>query len=127
VFDPVAQRDEAMAHFHEHGYCVLSALSGAEVAELNTLADRWLHEYAACEECRYLFYPLLDYPEVDRYCTHPRVLPLVAHVLGGLEHVRFQEFNWRGFPGQRAFCSFAEMRGCARFDWDLPRYQFCAW
>ena len=50
-----------------------------------------------------LFYPLLGssadvdcYSAVDKCITHPNTLPIIASVLGGLEIVRFQEFNWRG-------------------------------
>src|SRR5579872_2089624 len=42
--------------------------------------------------------PLLDYPELDPYTRPSRSFPVVARVLGGEEHVRFSEFNFRETP-----------------------------
>lgn len=46
----------------------------------------------------HIFYPIMDYPEVDQSIFNPRVLPLVGAIFGGRENVRFQEFNIRVWP-----------------------------
>jgi hypothetical protein len=49
--------------------------------------------------------PLLDYLELDPFTRHPRSFPVVARLLGGEEHARFSEFNFRETPegaGDRA-------------------------
>ena len=98
VFDPVVQHEEALSFYSEQGYVVVNALSQAQVLEMNALADRWLEEYAADPAAATLFYPLPDYPGVDKFITHPRTFPLISAILGGEDFVRFCEFNWRGFP-----------------------------
>ena len=79
------------------------------VAEMNSVADMFLEDTgdAALQSASggqgQLFYPLLGrandidrYSAIDKYITHPQVLPIVAAVLGGIENVRFGELNWRG-------------------------------
>ena len=109
VFDPVAQLADACAFYDAHKFVVVQALSPAEVRELNSVAELFLKDTgdAALQSASggqgQLFYPLLGsaddidrYSAVDKYITHPRVLPVVAEVLGGIENVRFGELNWRG-------------------------------
>ena len=38
------------------------------------------------------------HPELDRFTRHPNSFPVVSHLLGGKEHVRFAEFNFRETP-----------------------------
>ena len=45
-----------------------------------------------------MYYPLISFPEVDFVTQHPKVLPLVGAIFGGIENARFIEFNWRGWP-----------------------------
>lgn len=88
---------------------VVKALKASEVAEMNAVAELFLEDTGDAELQRaslgqgQLFYPLLGsaddidrYSAVDKYISHERVLPIVGDALGGLENVRFGEFNWRG-------------------------------
>ena len=59
----------------------LQALAPAEVAVLNAATDIWVRERGP--EIDFpgqgqLFYPLLNFPEVDFVTQHPKVLPLVG-------------------------------------------------
>jgi len=99
VFDPKTQHDEAFEFWQEHGFVVVAALSEQEVAEMNAAADEgWLKHYAHQENELMVFYPLMDYPAVDKFCNHENTMPLISQMLGGWEHTRFQEFNWRWYP-----------------------------
>eukprot|EP01050_Picozoa_sp_SAG11_P011300 SAG11_NODE_1187_length_5588_cov_6.285662_5_plen_416_part_00 len=118
MFDPTWQFRQACEFYAENGFVVVDALSQDEVAEMNNVADLFLRDTAGASfgaggsglegESHgngQLFYPLLGsaddidrYSAVDKYITHPKTLPIIAHVLGGLKNVRFQEFNWRGYP-----------------------------
>ena len=80
-----------------------NALDLAMVDDMNECIDRSMREmpeaWGFVEETQnihnmpgqgHIFYPLLDYPEVDDTILNPRVLPLVSAALGGEENVRFQ-------------------------------------
>jgi hypothetical protein len=88
---------------------VVRALGPAEIVEMNSVAELFLEDTddAALQNASggqgQLFYPLLGtaddldrYSAIDKYITHPRVLPIIADVMGGIENVRFGELNWRG-------------------------------
>ncbi len=111
LFDPVREIDAACAFFNDHGYVVLSGcLDPGEIAHLNGFFDRTQAERPAAwglgdrrkphHRNQGLIYsqPLLDYPELDRYTRHPRSYPVVGRLLGGEEHARFSEFNFRETP-----------------------------
>lgn len=102
-FDPVAQLDEAFAFYEEHGYVVVTQLGDGEVSQLNAVCDEFHAERGAEIDVAgqgQLFFPLLNYPEFDGTVFHPNTLPLVGRILGGLEHARHIEFNYRGWqPG----------------------------
>ena len=111
AFDPQKQRDAARDFFAEHGFVVLEGcLDEAEIAHLNEFYDRTQAERPASwglterrkphHRGQGLIFsqPLLDYPELDGYTRHPRSYPVVAHILGGEERVRFSEFNFREAP-----------------------------
>ncbi|HLK24180.1 MAG TPA: phytanoyl-CoA dioxygenase family protein [Caulobacteraceae bacterium] len=118
AFDPERDIDQACAFFEAHGYAMLSAcLSAAELAHLNAFCDRSQRERPDAwglgerrkphhtNQGLIFSQPLLDYPELDPYTRHPRSYPVVARLLGGEEHVRFSEFNFRETPegaGERA-------------------------
>lgn len=109
VFDPVEQFADACSFYDTHKYCVVRALGPAEIVEMNSVAELFLEDTddAALQNASggqgQLFYPLLGtaddldrYSAIDKYITHPRVLPIIADVMGGIENVRFGELNWRG-------------------------------
>lgn len=99
VFDPCTQHMEAFRFWEENRFVVVQALSACEVREMNDIADRgWLREYAHTPSELMVFYPLLDYSAVDKFINHPSTMPLISQMLGGWQHVRFQEFNWRYYP-----------------------------
>jgi hypothetical protein len=99
VFDPLMQHAEAFQFYQEHRYVVVHALSAEEVREMNEIADTgWLLDYAHVPSELMVFYPLLDYPAVDKFIKLPSTMPLISQMLGGWENVRFQEFNWRYYP-----------------------------
>ncbi len=110
TFDP---QDEtaAAAFFEVNGFVVLRAcLTPGELEHLNAFCDRTQRERADAwglgarrrphhrNQGLIFSQPLLDYPELDRYTRHERSFPVVAAVLGGVEHVRFAEFNFRETP-----------------------------
>lgn len=118
LFDPVKDKAEAVAYFSENGFVVLSScLSGDEVTELNNFFDRTQKEQAAAwglgekrkphHRNQGLIYsqPLLDYPELDPYTQHPSTFPIVCELLGGEQHARFSEFNFRETPTNGGFGS----------------------
>tara|TARA_B100000676_G_scaffold272371_1_gene290313 strand:- start:316 stop:1461 length:1146 start_codon:yes stop_codon:yes gene_type:complete len=99
-FDPVAQFDEAFDFYEEHGYVVVSQLSDGEVMALNAVCDAFNAERGAEIDVPgqgQLLFPLLNYPEFDGTVFHPKTLPLVARILGGIENTRHIEFNYRGW------------------------------
>ena len=111
LFDPDLEAEAACAFFEAHGYVVLSAcLSAAELDHLNGFFDRTQSERPQAwglTEARKphhrdqgLIYsqPLLDHPELDPYIRHPASFPLIARLMGGEDHVRFSEFNFRETP-----------------------------
>jgi hypothetical protein len=111
AFDPAADIDAAYAHFERHGFVVLAnCLGPAELSHLNEFCDRSQAERPDAwglsdrrkphHRNQGLIYsqPLLDYPELDPYTRHPRSFPVVARLLGGQDHVRFSEFNFRETP-----------------------------
>ncbi|MGE0624408.1 MAG: phytanoyl-CoA dioxygenase family protein [Pseudomonadales bacterium] len=103
--------DDAYDFFAANGYVVLSGcLTAAELRFLNDFCDR---TQAAVPERwglgarrkphhrnQGLIYsqPLLDHPELDPFVRHPASSALVARILGGWEHVRFAELNFRETP-----------------------------
>ena len=111
AYDPQREADAAVAFFNAHGYVVLAnCLSDAELDELNAFCDRSQAERPEAwgltdkrkphHRNQGLIYshPLLDYPELDPYTRHPRAYPIVGRLLGGEEHARFAEFNFRETP-----------------------------
>ncbi len=99
-FDPVTQLDEAFAFYEAHGYVVVSQLSADEVDELNGVCDAFHAERGSeidVPRQGQLFFPLLNFPEFDMTVFHPRTLPLVGRILGGVEHARHIEFNYRAW------------------------------
>jgi hypothetical protein len=112
AFDPACDLDAACAYFERYGYVVLAGcLDAAELQHLNGFCSRTQAERPQAwgltkdrtthHRQQGLIYsqPLLDYPELDRYTRHHRSFPVVAHLLGGEERVRFAEFNFRETPG----------------------------
>ena len=110
-FDPHEQTMAAYDFFAETGYVVLAdCLNAQEVAHLNEFYDRTQEQTPetwgirkrpkAHHRNQGLIYsqPLLDHPELDPYTQHPRSFPVVCEILGGEEHVRFSEFNFREAP-----------------------------
>jgi hypothetical protein len=111
AFDPRRDTDAACAFFAAKGFVVLAGcLDADEVAHLNEFCDRTQAErpeaWGLTEKRKPhhrnqgLIYsqPLLDYPELDPYTRHPSSFPVVAKLLGGEEHARFAEFNFRETP-----------------------------
>ncbi len=103
--------DAAYAFFAEYGFVVLrDCLKQTELDFLNAFYDttqasmpeRWGLEGRRKPHHRNqgLIYsqPLLDHPELDGYTRHPSSFPLVAKILGGAEHARMSEFNFREAP-----------------------------
>jgi hypothetical protein len=102
-FDPFTQFDEAFAFYEEHGYVVVSQLNEEEITTLNMVCDEFNEERGTEIDVRgqgQLVFPLLNYPEFDGTIFHPKTLPLVGRILGGVQNVRHIEFNYRGWqPG----------------------------
>jgi hypothetical protein len=111
AFDPARDIEAACAFFERHGFVVLAGCLGqAELDHLNGFFDRTqaeLPEAWGLGERRKphhrnqgLIYsqPLLDHPELDVYTRHRSSFPVVARLMGGEEHVRFSEFNFREAP-----------------------------
>ena len=111
AFDPERDADAACAYFEQHGFVVLSNCLGAdEIAYLNEFCDRSQAErpdaWGLTEQRKphhrnqglIFSQPLLDYPELDPFARPRRTFPVVARLLGGAEHVRYAEFNFREAP-----------------------------
>ncbi len=110
-FHPRNEIDAACRFFADNGYVVLGAcLCGEEIDFLNRFIDetqaehpdRWglgVNRKPHHRNQGLIFsQPLLDYPVLDRYTRHPSSFPVVSRLLGGAEHVRFSEFNFRETP-----------------------------
>lgn len=109
-FEPIDELDAACAFFEQHGFVVLpDCLEQAELEYLNAFYDRTQAEVPEKwgfdrrkphhrEQGLILSQPLLDYPALDDYICHPRSYPVVCQLLGGEEHVRFAEMNFREAP-----------------------------
>ena len=110
-FDLGTQPQLAAEHFEQWGYVVLGgALGTQEIEALNQFFEdsrRQRPDLWGLGEKRkphhrnqglILSQPLLDFPELDRYLQHPGSFPLIASLLGGIEHVRWSEFNFRETP-----------------------------
>jgi hypothetical protein len=118
AFDPAAEIDAACAFFERHGYVVLSAcLDAGELAFLNGFCERTQAERPDAwglgerrkphhvNQGLIFSQPLLDYPELDSFTRPARSYPVVERLLGGAEHPRYAEFNFRETPegaGERA-------------------------
>jgi hypothetical protein len=105
TFGP-GERAGAAAFFHAYGFCLLEeAHSPSDVQHLNAWYERsqrtrpfeWGCQHGADKEWMY-HQPLLEYEELDRYVRHSGHYPLVATLLGGEEHARLSEFDFRDTP-----------------------------
>ncbi len=110
-FDLSTQSRLAAEHFEQWGYVVLKgALEAQEVEALNQFfedsqrqrPDLWglgaKRKPHHRNQGLILSQPLLDFPELDQYLQHPGSFSLIASLLGGTEHVRWSEFNFRETP-----------------------------
>ena len=104
-FRPGEER-EAAAFFEAYGFAVLAeALDTHDVGYLNDWYERsqcaephdWGCQQGAQHEWLY-HQPLLTYPELDPFVRHAGHYPLTAALLGGEEHARFSEFDFRETP-----------------------------
>jgi hypothetical protein len=116
VFDPHDDCAAASSFFEAYGFVVLSrCLDDRELRELNEFCERTQAERPAewgltdkrkphhRNQGLIFSQPLLDYPELDYYTRHPRSYPVVSHILGGEDRVRFSEFNFRETPTNAGF------------------------
>ncbi|MFN3235630.1 MAG: phytanoyl-CoA dioxygenase family protein [Pseudomonadales bacterium] len=108
---PASEIDAAYDYFANNGFVVLEAcLDDAELKFINdfydntqaSMPERWglAGRRKPHHRNQGLIYsqPLLDHPELDDYVRHPSSFPLIAKILGGKEHVRMSEFNFREAP-----------------------------
>ena len=117
AFDPASEIDAACDFFGAHGYVVLSdCLDAGELTFLNDFCERTQRERPDAwglgrrkphhtNQGLIFSQPLLDYPELDAFTASHRSYPVVARLLGGADHVRYAEFNFRETPegaGERA-------------------------
>jgi hypothetical protein len=118
AFDPTGEIDAACDFFERQGYVVLLAcLDSVELAFLNAFCERTQDERPDAwglgarrrphhiNQGLILSQPLLDYPELDPFTQPRRSYPVVSRLLGGEDHVRYAEFNFRETPegaGERA-------------------------
>ena len=111
AFDPQNEQHAACTYFAENGFVVLkNCLNTADLRFLNgffnqtqqTKPDAWgLGERRKPHHRNQgliFSQPLLDHPELDRFTRHPGAYPVVSSLLGGEQHVRFSEFNFRETP-----------------------------
>ena len=100
------ERAECLTFFRTYGFAVLgAALDKSEVKHLNNWYDasqqrypeQWGTERGPSVE-KMFHQPLLYYTELDRYVRHSGHYSLVAELLGGEEHARFSEFDFRETP-----------------------------
>jgi hypothetical protein len=116
VFDPITRTREATTYFETNGFVVLSpCLSPTELKELNNFYDRSQAQKPDAwglgerrkphhrEQGLIFSQPLLDHPELDVYTQHPVSFPIVCELLGGVQHARFSEFNFRETPENAGF------------------------
>ena len=109
--DPITELEEAALFFEENGFTVLSnCLNQQELGHLNEFFDRTQQKVPEKwglgdrrkphhrDQGLIFSQPLLDYPELDHYTRHSSSFPVVARLLGGEEHVRFSELNFRETP-----------------------------
>ena len=103
IFDPHTQADEAFEFYQLNGYCVITMFSAEEVQRLNDVCDEFCSypERITLNGQGELVFPLVYYPEVDFTVDHPSQKPLVSRIMGGWEHVRMVEFNYRGWDPER--------------------------
>jgi hypothetical protein len=103
TFDPRTQEDEAFEFYQLNGFCVIKMFSTDEVKRLNAVCDEFCRypERISLDGQGELVFPLVHYPEVDFTVTHPSHKPLLARIMGGWEHVRLVEFNYRGWDPKR--------------------------
>jgi ectoine hydroxylase-related dioxygenase (phytanoyl-CoA dioxygenase family) len=104
------QTAAAIDFFHTYGFVVIEdSLSESEIAYMNDWYERtqrlqpedWGCQRGAHEEWLY-HQPLLEYEEMDGFVRHGGHYPLVAALLGGEEHARFSEFDFRETPAGTA-------------------------
>ena len=104
IFNPQSQHDEAFEFWQEHGFVVVAALSVQEVAEMNAAADEgWLKHYAHEQGELMVFYPLLDYPEVDKFCNHENTMPLISQMLVSTRHAHSNSMSREVLTGFLCF------------------------
>jgi hypothetical protein len=103
TFDPTTEHDEAFQFYQDNGYVVIRLLDRQEIASLNAVCDQFCcyPERITVRGQGELVFPLLHYPEVDFTVTHPNQKALIARIMGGWEHVRMVEFNYRGWDPSR--------------------------
>ena len=103
VFNPRTQFDEAFRYYQEHGFTVIELLSEEEVVAMNAVADEWCSaaDRVTLNGQGELVFPLVHYEEVDFTVTHENQKPLIDKIMGGWEHVRMVEFNYRGWDPER--------------------------
>lgn len=103
IFDPRTQFEEAFHFYQENGFVVIPLLSEQEVAELNVVCDEWTMQpdRITLQGQGDLVFPLVHYPEVDSTVVHPNQKALIGRILGGWEHARMIEFNYRGWDPKR--------------------------
>ncbi len=110
-FDLNTQFTRATEHFERWGFVVLEhALKNQEIKALNQFFDDSQQQRPDLwglgarrkphhrNQGLILSQPLLDFPELDQYLQHPGSFSLIAALLGGAEHVRWSEFNFRETP-----------------------------
>ena len=141
TFDPDAGHTAAYDYFAENGYVVLhDCLAKGEVEHLNEFYDRTQSERPESwglgdkrkphHRGQGLIFsqPLLDYPELDPYTRHPSSSPIVAAILGGHEHVRFSEFNFRETPPSAGIGAMNFHHDATVLDrFDRTPYMPCDW
>lgn len=110
AFDPANELLEACTYFEHYGFVVLKdCLTQNELEHLNEFFDRtqldvpekWgLDKRKPHHREQGLIFsqPVLDYPELDHYICHPGSYPVICHLMGGEDRVRFSEMNFRETP-----------------------------
>ncbi len=113
-FDADSQAEQACDFFAQHGYVTLTnCLDPAEIKQLNAFFDRTQRERPQSwgmstdkrkphhrDQGLIFSQPLLDYPELDKFTQHPGSYAIAAKLLGGLDRIRYSEFNFRETPEQ---------------------------
>ena len=105
--DFAEQTTRAATFFHVYGFVIIEnsydKAALAYMAEWYKRSQRlqpedWGSARGVHEEWLY-HQPLLEYAELDPFVRHGGHYPLVAALLGGEEHTRFSEFDFRETPG----------------------------